>query len=91
LSHKRSKSNEEAKKKEIRSRSQVPRTIDNTSISIGLNSYRSNNVTLAGEGQYCVFTPNQNDSKVLITTETPVSGEYINENIFDVSDLSKLK
>jgi hypothetical protein len=48
-------------------------------------------VTLAGEGQYCVFTPHQNDSKVLITTETPVSGEYINENIFDVTDLSKLK
>jgi hypothetical protein len=49
MSHKRSKSNEEAKKKEMRSRSQVPRTIDNTSISIGLNSYRSTNVMLGGE------------------------------------------
>jgi hypothetical protein len=75
----------------MRSRSQVPRTIDNTSISIGLNSYRSTNVVLSGEASYCVFVPNQHDPKVLITTETPVSGEYINENIFDASDIAKLK
>jgi hypothetical protein len=46
---------------------------------------------LAGEASYCVFAPNQHDTKVLITTETPVSGEYINENLFEVSDLTKLK
>jgi hypothetical protein len=45
---------------------------------------------LASEAQFCVFSVEENNSFVVAATETPVSGDYINEHIHSLADLNKL-